>query len=159
MKADESVIYAISLSLSICSCRLAVLIPLTSHFLVSQERSNMYLSAMITTLLSLALYQTTFAASPSDWASRSIYQVLTDRFARTDGSTTATCNSGDQVYCGGSWQGITNKLDYIQGMGFDAVWISPITAQVQGNTPDGSSYHGVLATRSLLTQFELRHCQ
>ena len=27
-------------------------------------------------------------------------------------------------------------------MGFDAIWISPITYQLQGNTPDGSAYHG-----------------
>jgi alpha-amylase len=25
------------------------------------------------------------------------------------------------VYCGGSWEGIINNLDYIQNMGFDAV--------------------------------------
>lgn len=64
------------------------------------------------------------ALSPADWRSQSIYQVLTDRFARTDGSTSATCNTGDQVYCGGTWQGLINKLDYIQGMGFTAVSLS-----------------------------------
>lgn len=64
------------------------------------------------------------ALSPAGWRSQSIYQVLTDRFARTDGSTTAACNVGDQLYCGGTWQGIINKLDYIQGMGFTAVSIS-----------------------------------
>ena len=69
----------------------------------------------------LAVVSTASALSPAAWRSQSIYQVLTDRFARTDGSTTATCNTGDQVYCGGSWQGIINKLDYIQGMGFTAV--------------------------------------
>ncbi|KAK5117010.1 hypothetical protein LTR62_006731 [Meristemomyces frigidus] len=95
-----------------------------------------------TLAVSLVLCQAAFAATANDWRSRSIYQVLTDRFARTDGSVTATCNTGDRTYCGGSWQGITKHLDYIQGMGFDAVWISPITAQLQGQTPDGSSYHG-----------------
>jgi len=33
-------------------------------------------------------------------------------------------------------------LDYIQGMGFTAIWITPITAQMEGNTADGSAYHG-----------------
>ncbi|KAK5687279.1 hypothetical protein LTS10_001417 [Elasticomyces elasticus] len=93
-------------------------------------------------VLSLALCPLALAASASEWRSKSIYQVLTDRFARTDGSTTATCNTGDRAYCGGSYQGIKNHLDYIQGMGFDAVWISPITEQVEGNTPDGTAYHG-----------------
>lgn len=64
------------------------------------------------------------ALSPAQWRGQSIYQVLTDRFARTDGSTTATCNTGDQIYCGGSWQGIISHLDYIQGMGFTAVSVS-----------------------------------
>lgn len=59
------------------------------------------------------------ALSPAQWRSKSIYQVLTDRFALTDGSTTASCDTN--LYCGGTWQGIINKLDYIQGMGFTAV--------------------------------------
>jgi hypothetical protein len=37
------------------------------------------------------------AATPAQWRSQSIYFMLTDRFARTDGSTTATCNTGDRV--------------------------------------------------------------
>ncbi|KOC16996.1 putative alpha-amylase, partial [Aspergillus flavus AF70] len=36
------------------------------------------------------------AATPADWRSQSIYFLLTDRFARTDGSTTATCNTADR---------------------------------------------------------------
>jgi alpha-amylase len=61
------------------------------------------------------------ALSPAEWRGQSIYQLLTDRFARTDGSTTATCVTEDGIYCGGSWQGVIDKLDYIQGMGFSAV--------------------------------------
>lgn len=57
--------------------------------------------------------------TPAQWRSQSIYQVLTDRFSRPDGSTTAC--SDLNAYCGGTWQGIINKLDYIQGMGFTAV--------------------------------------
>ena len=34
------------------------------------------------------------------------------------------------------------RLGYIKGMGFDAVWISPITFQLQGNTRWGESYAG-----------------
>ena len=68
----------------------------------------------------------------SEWKPRSIYQLLTDRFART--SNTGNCNYS--TYCGGNYKGIQNKLDYIKGMGFDAIWISPIVE----NTP--GSYHG-----------------
>jgi len=92
--------------------------------------------------LSLALVQSTIAANAEAWRSRSIYQIITDRFARTDGSTTATCDAGNGLYCGGTWQGIINKLDYIQGMGFDAIWISPITHNLEDLTPYGQAYHG-----------------
>src|SRR6266498_3660231 len=118
-----------------------------------------------TTLVALSsIASTVCALSPAQWRGQSIYQVMVDRFARTDGSTTATCNSEDQVYCGGTWQGLINKLDYIQGMGFTAVsfpfplsfsevvktkmkqiWISPIVQQLEGNSADGESYHGYWA--------------
>jgi alpha-amylase len=70
-------------------------------------------------LLALASFASNVSAlSPAGWRSQSIYQVLTDRFARTDGSTTATCDTGDQIYCGGSWQGIINQLDYVSTLMF-----------------------------------------
>ncbi|OXV06778.1 hypothetical protein Egran_05455 [Elaphomyces granulatus] len=49
---------------------------------------------------------------------------------------------GLQEYCEGTWRGIINQLDYIQGMGFTAVWISPITQQVPDESPYGTAYHG-----------------
>ena len=61
------------------------------------------------------------AATAAQWRGRIVYQVLTDRFGRSDGSTSAACNPAAQVYCGGTWQGIIDKLDYIQNMGFTAV--------------------------------------
>lgn len=66
-------------------------------------------------LLSLPL---SLAHSASDLRHRSIYQVLTDRFARADDKITE-CELAEKQYCGGSWKGIERKLDYIQGMGFD----------------------------------------
>jgi Alpha amylase, catalytic domain len=76
-------------------------------------------------LLAAASFSTTvLAASPSLWSSQSIYQLLTDRFARTDGSTNATCDVSIGKYCGGTYQGIINHLDYIQNMGFTAVCVA-----------------------------------
>ena len=83
-------------------------------------------------LLLLLLISSISTRTKEEWKSRSIYQILTDRFARTQ--NTGNCNYSK--YCGGNYQGIINKLDYIKGMGFDAIWISPIVE----NTPD--SYHG-----------------
>lgn len=67
----------------------------------------------------LAIRVCVSALSPAQWRSQSVYQVITDRFARTDGSTSAFCDLNR--YCGGTWQGLINKLDYIQNMGFSAV--------------------------------------
>ena len=76
------------------------------------------------------------AATKKEWASRTIYQVLTDRFATTNGNS-PSCDLS--AYCGGTFKGLMKKLDYIQGMGFDAVWISPVVR----NTANG--YHGYWA--------------
>ncbi|KAI5358679.1 Putative glycosyl hydrolase, family 13, catalytic domain, alpha-amylase, Alpha-amylase, domain C [Septoria linicola] len=98
----------------------------------------------------LGLLATVFAFSamvqcltPVQWRTQSIYQVMTDRFARSDGSTTAPCNLNE--YCGGTWVGLINQLDYIQQMGFTAVWISPIVKNKVQSSEDGNSYHGYWA--------------
>lgn len=83
----------------------------------------------------LMLTAVAFAAhSSAEWKKRTIYQIITDRFARTDGSK-APC-SDLHKYCGGTWKGIENNLDYIKNMGFDAIWISPIPENY------GDDYHG-----------------
>lgn len=74
-------------------------------------------------LLLAALWSPVIALDAAGWSQRSIYFLLTDRFATTDGSAPDCWIRG---YCGGTWRGIQNKLDYIQGMGFDAIWISPV---------------------------------
>jgi alpha-amylase len=76
------------------------------------------------------LFQSAAATSLDEWRSRSVYQLITDRFARTDGDTTTECDLAKQLYCGGTWKGIQNKLDYIQGMGFTAV--SSVTLSSRG---------------------------
>lgn len=96
----------------------------------------------LASLLSLSLLRGAFALSPAEWRQQSIYFLLTDRFARSDNSTTAACDTSQREYCGGSWQGVINQLDYIQGMGFTAVWITPVTGQFYEDTGDGTSYHG-----------------
>ena len=106
------------------------------------------------------------AASADEWQGRSIYQasihpiptvgvqfftlnvassqLVTDRFALKDGGT-VPCITDYRKYCGGSYQGIIGKLDYIQNLGFDAIWISPIVANVEGDTYYGEAYHGYWA--------------
>ena len=81
-----------------------------------------------TLLLPLISIHTVSAADVEAWKSRNIYFALTDRIARGSDDTggDACGNLGD--YCGGTFQGLESKLDYIQGMGFDAIWITPVVA-------------------------------
>lgn len=85
-------------------------------------------------IIFVCLFAVANAASAEEWKSRSIYQVLTDRFARNDGAGYGCDNLGN--YCGGGYIGLKNNLDYIQGMGFNAIWISPIVDNYDGG------YHG-----------------
>lgn len=79
------------------------------------------------------------APNAEDWKKRRIYQVLTDRFGRVyaSGGTESTVHCASlSDYCGGNFKGLIENLDYIQDMGFDAIWISPVLH----NSKKG--YHG-----------------
>ncbi|WBW74496.1 cell wall alpha-amylase-like protein Aah1 [Schizosaccharomyces osmophilus] len=96
-------------------------------------------------LLALGVFsgvQQGLAKTAEEWRDRVVYQILTDRFAVNDTSN-PECQKGSGKYCGGTWKGIQSKLDYIQEMGFNAVWMSPIDKNVEGTYgEDGESYHG-----------------
>ncbi|TGO82006.1 hypothetical protein BPOR_0947g00040 [Botrytis porri] len=83
------------------------------------------------------------AASSDDWAGRSIYQVITDRYHRSS-DLDAPCNITN--YCGGTWNGITENLDYIQNMGFTAIQISPVNLNINSTTIYGQAFHGYWQT-------------
>ena len=59
-----------------------------------------------------------------------IYHLLIDRF---NGGWQVPPKS-ENVFCGGTLQGVIEKLDYIQSLGFNAVMLSPIFAS--------ANYHG-----------------
>jgi len=69
-----------------------------------------------------------------EWKTRVIYELVTDRFARSDGDTTPCYDLSD--YCGGTFKGIEQNLDYIEGLGANAIWISPVHKTVP------KAYHG-----------------
>ena len=76
-----------------------------------------WLSFVFFTNIHLTQIQTLALTLP-ELRHRSLYQVLTDRFARDDGSS-PECYPGRREYCGGTWNGIQKRLGYIQDMGFD----------------------------------------
>ncbi|MBK9516617.1 MAG: alpha-amylase [Anaeromyxobacter sp.] len=86
-----------------------------------------------------------------DWRDQVIYFVMTDRFANGD-RTNDDQGQGEYDpstvarYSGGDLQGLIDRLDYVQGLGATAVWITPPVAnqwwdplQVYGG------YHGYWA--------------
>ena len=79
------------------------------------------------------------AATAEEWAQRSIYQVITDRYARSS-DLGAECEIAN--YCGGTYAGIVERLDYIQNMGFTALQISPINENLNQTTMYGQAFHG-----------------
>ncbi|CAF1135540.1 unnamed protein product [Adineta steineri] len=83
----------------------------------------------------------------SEWRSRSIYQILTDRFSPPN-YTYNQCienplpENASRNYCGGTYQGAIDQLDYIEEMGFNAIWISPIPSNIDSETMYGVGFHG-----------------
>jgi glycosidase len=85
-------------------------------------------------------------------AGESIYFVMTDRFANGDttndngGLTGSRSITGfdptDKAYYhGGDFKGLTDHLQYIKGLGFTSIWMTPPVKNkyVQGNS---AAYHG-----------------
>ena len=89
-----------------------------------------------------------------------IYFVLPDRFANGDPANDTGGYPADRLksgydpthrgfYHGGDLKGLTEKLDYIQGLGITAIWFAPIfkNKPVQGPAGDESAgYHGYWVT-------------
>lgn len=85
-------------------------------------------------LICLLLVAVCRSADANEWKSRTVYQLLTDRFWRSNGDIRSPCNMS--IYCGGDWEGITQQLSYIKDLGFDAIWISPVVDNMD------AAYHG-----------------
>jgi alpha-amylase len=83
-------------------------------------------TALLATVLQFA--STALSADTASWKSRNIYFALTDRVARSSSDSGGGSCGNLGNYCGGTFAGIQSKLDYIQGMGFDAIWLTPVVA-------------------------------
>ncbi|OBT16297.1 alpha-amylase [Vibrio sp. UCD-FRSSP16_10] len=92
---------------------------------------------------------------PLDWRNANIYFVMVDRFNNGDNSNDHSYgrkSDGQQeigTFHGGDLKGVIEKLDYIQSLGTDAIWLSPIVEQVHGFVGGGDkgsfpfyAYHG-----------------
>ncbi|CAM2917669.1 alpha-amylase [Vibrio rarus] len=93
--------------------------------------------------------------SQLDWRNANIYFVMVDRFNNGEPSNDNSYGrrqDGQQeigTFHGGDLRGVIDKLDYIQSLGTDAIWLSPIVEQVHGFVGGGDkgtfpfyAYHG-----------------
>ncbi len=75
--------------------------------------------------------------------SDSIYFVMVDRFANGDRSNDADADPKDPAaFHGGDLAGLRERLDWIQGLGFRSVWLSPVFAMRQTKFIEWGAYHG-----------------
>ena len=89
--------------------------------------------------------EVTLATHVEDWRDQIIYQLLTDRFANGDARTDFRLQPGALArYQGGDWQGIIDRLDYLEELGVTALWISPIVLNVDFDA-GFDAYHGYWA--------------
>ncbi|HEY7723780.1 MAG TPA: alpha-amylase family glycosyl hydrolase, partial [Anaeromyxobacteraceae bacterium] len=85
------------------------------------------------------------------WEEQVIYMVMTDRFANGDPSNDDQARgeydpANKDRYSGGDLQGLIDRLDYIQGLGATAVWITPPVANMWWDPLQQSGgYHGYWA--------------
>jgi glycosidase len=90
------------------------------------------------------------AAEPWSWADAIVYFALTDRFYDGDPTNDAQVDKAAKgTYHGGDWQGLIDKLDYLEGLGVNALWISPPNNNIDhfvtgAGFPDWA-YHGYWA--------------
>jgi alpha-amylase len=96
--------------------------------------------------------------TPFRWDAATVYFAITDRFQNgdpsNDGSYGRTPDGADEIgtWHGGDLKGLTARLDHIEALGTDAIWISPPVEQVHGWAAGGSAsdfkhygYHGYWA--------------
>ena len=77
-----------------------------------------------------------------DWRDEIIYQVLIDRFHNGDPNNDYNINLDSPAgWHGGDWQGVIDKLDYLDELGVTALWISPAVKNVEQDAGVGG-YHG-----------------
>lgn len=77
-----------------------------------------------------------------DWRDEVIYQLIVDRFHNGDINNDFNVDTRSMSrYHGGDWQGIIDKLDYLQALGVTTLWISPVVKNVEEDA-GFASYHG-----------------
>ncbi len=99
-------------------------------------------------------------SSSFDWDEAVIYMTCTDRFYDGNTSNNKAYNTtdvfdkeGSLSYHGGDFAGLEQKLDYLEDLGVNTIWITPIVENSDTKTDDGNGneipstgYHGYWAS-------------
>ena len=78
--------------------------------------------------------------SPIDWRDCWMYLLMLDRFANDQSPPKAPWNQRLDYRQGGTFKGITGRLDYLRDLGVKALWLSPILKNPRPNWQ--YNYHG-----------------
>lgn len=95
-----------------------------------------------------------------DWDEAVVYFMMTDRFfdgneSNNTASGADTYGDNPGLYHGGDFAGVTTKLDYLQNLGVNTIWITPIVENIKGvavtdegskDVPYNAAYHGYWAS-------------
>lgn len=95
-----------------------------------------------------------------DWDEAVVYFMMTDRFfdgneSNNTASGADTYGKNPGLYHGGDFAGVTAKLDYLQDLGVNTIWLTPIVENIAGVTvtdegkedvPYNAAYHGYWAS-------------
>jgi len=133
-----------------------------SSFLVRSRSFASALTFSVTTMAIASISWTSFpfvapahaAANPSEWQSQVIYLVMPDRFENGDTGNDRlgyeSCFDPDSPtkFHGGDWEGLRQRIDYLQDLGVTAVWTTPVLRQI-GVINDSCGYHGYWADLTL----------
>ena len=77
------------------------------------------------------------------WQPKSVYFAMVDRFENGDASNDGAIDLNDpQAFHGGDLKGLITRLDWIQSMGFDTVWLSPIFKMRPEKWNGFGAFHG-----------------
>lgn len=96
-------------------------------------------------------------SSSFDWDEAVIYMTCTDRFYDGNSSNNKAYNTtdvfdkkGSLSYHGGDFAGLEQKLDYLEDLGVNTIWITPIVENSDAKTGDDgiptTGYHGYWAS-------------
>lgn len=95
-----------------------------------------------------------------DWDEAVVYFMMTDRFfdgnkSNNTASGANTYGENPGLYHGGDFAGVTAKLKYLQDLGVNTIWITPIVENIKGvavtdegseAVPYNAAYHGYWAS-------------